>query len=218
MEQIRSFLKVQRGERKPLLLLFLYLMLALASFTIARAVRDSLFLDQYGAINLPYAYLAIAVVISAVVSLYVRLAARLSQATLITATLLFFILNLILFWWAAPRGWDALPALFYVWTSIYGIIVTAQVWTVAGMILDTRQARRLFPLLGSGGILGAFLGGVFAAVAVRSAAKLRSMRSISRARKGSPARKSSGRARCTGLDTDRKVSATYSSRRSASSS
>lgn len=169
MEQIRSFLKVQRGEGKPLLLLFLYLMLALASFTIARAVRDSLFLDQYGAINLPYAYLAIAVVISAVVSLYVRLAARLSQATLITATLLFFILNLILFWWAAPRGWEALPALFYVWTSIYGIIVTAQVWTVAGMILDTRQARRLFPLLGSGGILGAFLGGVFAAVAVRSA-------------------------------------------------
>jgi AAA family ATP:ADP antiporter len=169
MERLRYFLNIEPGEERPIFLLFLYLTLALASFTIARAIRDSVFLNHYGAMDLPYAYIAVAVVIGIVVSFYVKLASHLNQAALISGTLLFFILNILVFWWAMPRRWDLLPALFYVWSSIFGVIITAQVWTVAGMILDTRQARRLFPLLGSGGILGGFLGGLIAALAVRLA-------------------------------------------------
>ncbi|MDM7998156.1 MAG: Npt1/Npt2 family nucleotide transporter, partial [Acidobacteriota bacterium] len=169
MERIRYFLNIEPGEERPIFLLFLYLTLALASFTIARAIRDSLFLNHYGAMDLPYAYIAVAVVIGIVVSFYVKLASHLNQAALISGTLLFFILNILVFWWVMPRRWDLLPAIFYVWSSIFGVIITAQVWTVGGMILDTRQARRLFPLLGSGGILGGFLGGLIAALAVRLA-------------------------------------------------
>jgi hypothetical protein len=35
-----------------------------------------------------------------------------------------------------------------------GIIVTTQVWTTGNAVLDLRQAKRLFPLVASGGILG----------------------------------------------------------------
>lgn len=167
MKYLKSFLNIEPGEEKPALLLFLYLTLALSSFTIARTVRDSLFLDRYDALNLPYAYIAVAVIIGLLVSVYVKLSNRMNQAFLISGTLLFFISNVLLLWWLIHVKWSAIAAVFYVWSSIFGIIMTAQVWTLAGMTLNTRQARRLFPLIGSGGILGAFLGGLLAAGTVR---------------------------------------------------
>ncbi len=167
MERFRSFFNIESGEELPAFLLFIYLTLALVSYTIARTVRDSLFLNQYGAIDLPYVYIGVAVIISLVVSLYVKLASRLNQGNLISATLLFFVANIFLIWWLEQIQWMAISAVFYVWCSIFGVIITAQVWTLAGMILNTRQARRLFALIGSGGILGSFLGGLLAAVIVR---------------------------------------------------
>jgi ATP/ADP translocase/HEAT repeat protein len=168
MIKIGSIFNIQPGEGLAVSLLFLYLTLALASFTIARTIRDSLFLNHYGAMDLPYAYIAVAVIIGFVVSFYVRLASRLNQATLISLTLLFFTGNGLVFWRLAYMQWSVLPAVFYIWCSIFGIIITSQVWTLAGKVLNTRQARRLFPLIGSGGILGAFLGGLLAAVLVKS--------------------------------------------------
>lgn len=63
--------------------------------------------------------------------------------------------------------WKPAPWIFYVWTSIFGIIVTTQVWTVANSVLDLRQAKRIFPLVSSGGILGGAAGGLIGAKLVR---------------------------------------------------
>ena len=110
MKQIRSFFKIDPGEGLAVSLLFGYLTLALASFTIARAVRDSLFLNQYGAMDLPYAYIGVAIIIGFVVSFYVKLASRLNQATLISVTLLFFVGNILILWWLAYIQWTAISA------------------------------------------------------------------------------------------------------------
>ncbi|MBI1940406.1 MAG: HEAT repeat domain-containing protein, partial [Acidobacteria bacterium] len=166
MTRVRSYLNLERGEELPVLLLFLYLTTALAAFVIAKAVRDSLFLEQFSAKSLPYAYIGVALVIGLVVSIYVRLASRIRQTTLISVTLVFLILNVLLLWWGVRAQWAPIAGIFYIWTNIFGIIITVQVWTVASSTLDTRQARRLFPLIGSGGILGATVGGMIAAGAV----------------------------------------------------
>ena len=163
MTRVRSYLKLERGEELPVLLLFLYLTTALAAFVIAKSVRDSLFLERFSARNLPYAYIGVALVIGLVISVYVRFASRVRQTTLISATLGTFILNVLLLWWGMRAEWAPIAGIFYIWTNIFGIIITVQVWTVAGNILDTRQARRLFPLIATGGILGAMLGGLIAA-------------------------------------------------------
>jgi len=55
-----------------------------------------------------------------------------------------------------------LSGVFYVWVNCYGIIAPVQAWTFANMVFDTRQARRLFGLIGSGASLGAIAGGLLA--------------------------------------------------------
>ncbi len=168
MDRLRSFLNLERGEEAPTFLLFGYLTLIMASYIITKAIRDGLFLYKFSAYQLPYVYLAIAALIGFVVWAYLRASARLGQATVIVAGLLFFILNILLQWWAVRRQWTPVTWIFYVWASIFGIIVITQVWTVANQVLDLRQAKRLFPLISSGAILGSTVGGFTAARLARS--------------------------------------------------
>jgi len=44
------------------------------------------------------------------------------------------------------------------WLTINGMIFGTFVWKVAGEVCDTRQAKRLFPLFTSAGILGIVIG------------------------------------------------------------
>jgi AAA family ATP:ADP antiporter len=169
MDRLRSFLNLERGEEVPVFLLFSYLTLALASYTIIRAVRDGVFLHKFSALGqLPYVNITVGIVIGFIVAIYIRLAAKVSQVRLISGCLVFFILNIIAFWGALRYGWAPAPWIFYVWTSAFGIIITTQVWTVANSVLDLRQARRVFPLVSYGGILGAGGGGLIAWRLVKS--------------------------------------------------
>jgi len=160
MDNLRSFFKLERGEEVPVFLLFSYLTLALTSYTIIRAACKGIFLHKFSALELPYVYITIGIVIGFVVAIYIRLAAKVSQVWLISGCLLFFLLNIIAFWLALRSQWAPAPWIFYVWTSVFGIIITTQVWTVANSVLDLRQARRVFPVVSYGGILGGGGGGL----------------------------------------------------------
>jgi AAA family ATP:ADP antiporter len=163
MDRVRSFLNLERGEETPVFLLFSYLTLIMMSYIITKAARDGLFLQKFSAYMLPWVYLGIAALIGFVVSVYVKLSGRIGQSAVIGGSLLFFIGNLLLLWWGVRRQWTPTTWIFYIWTSIFGIIVVTQVWTVANQVLDLRQAKRLFPLISSGAILGSTLGGFTAA-------------------------------------------------------
>ncbi len=56
---------------------------------------------------------------------------------------------------------------FYAWVSIYGILATSQFWLFANEIFNPAQAKRLFPLLNLGGIIGATIGGEVTSLVVR---------------------------------------------------
>jgi len=167
MNRLRRLLNVERGEELPLLYLSLYLALALASYIIIKAARDGLFLHQFSAKELPYIYIAVAVAGGLTVSIYLRISRHVGLTTLITRTLVFFIANVLVLWWVASLRWPPLAAVFYTWSSIFGVIVPTQVWTVANRVLDVRQAKRLFPLISGGGILGSVAGGLIAAPMVK---------------------------------------------------
>jgi AAA family ATP:ADP antiporter len=168
MNRIRSFLNLERGEEVPALLLFCYLTLVLACFLITKAVRDGIFLHKFSVMDIPYVNIIIGVIIGFVVAVYIRIASKLSQVWLVSGCLLFFIANILLLWWTVRVQWTPAPWVFYVWTSMFGIIITTQVWTVANSVLDLRQAKRIFPLVSSGGILGGAVGGLIAARLVKS--------------------------------------------------
>ena len=52
--------------------------------------------------------------------------------------------------------------MFYVWVNCFGIIAPVQAWSFANSLFDTRQAKRLFGLIGAGASFGAITGGLLA--------------------------------------------------------
>jgi AAA family ATP:ADP antiporter len=162
MNGILRFLNLEPGEGLPAFLLFTYLTFILSAYIIQKSVRDALFLHEYGAMRLPLLYVAVALLLSVVVSIYLRISTRFGQIKLISGTLTLFMCSAALLWWLSRLDFRGLSVIYYLWANTSGIILTAQVWTLATTLLTTQQARRMFPLICSGGILGSTIGGIIA--------------------------------------------------------
>jgi AAA family ATP:ADP antiporter len=148
--------------------LFLYLLLVIAAYTAGKASRDAMFLARFHASQLPYADLAVTALVGVVVSLYIRIGRHLTMGTLHAATLSFFAACSVAFWALthfSDHAW-LLPAI-YVWVGVFGVLAPAQVWTLADVVMTTRQAKRVFGIVGGGAIAGWILGGLLTTTMVK---------------------------------------------------
>ena len=160
-----NYFNIRGGEVEPTIWLSLQLMLGIASVICLKATSDSIFLSRFDAERLPWVDLTVTASVGVVVGFYIRLSGRLSLGRLIGFSQLFLASNLLLFWFLLRLNLRGVPALLYVWVGIFAVLIPSQVWSMAATVFDTRQAKRLFSLIGSGGIIGAALGGNFASIA-----------------------------------------------------
>jgi AAA family ATP:ADP antiporter len=139
----------------------------LGAYTIAKVLRDALFIGEFGALSLPYAYIAVAFCSAGYVLLESRVARafprfgglRFSQWTAIVLSLAAAL--------ALPRARHLTSGLFYLWVSSQAIVLLPHFWAMALDLWDSRRARRLFPLLGGCGLLGGLAAGALAAASAK---------------------------------------------------
>jgi AAA family ATP:ADP antiporter len=169
LQRFERFLDLRAGELERGLLLFAYLFLVIASFVVGKSIRDALFIDEFGALLLPYADIGVATLVGLWVSVYLRLARRLSLRQLLVNSLLFFAFNCLIFWVIAHNyrpPW--LTPVIYVWVGMFGVVAPAQVWTLATAVLTTREAKRMYGFIGSGATSGWIVGGYLTQVIAAS--------------------------------------------------
>ncbi len=168
LRPIQRFLDLRPSELERGVLLFAYLFLVISGFVVAKAVRDALFLDQFGALLLPYADIAVAASVGLWVSVYLRIAGRTNIRDLQVGSLIFFAVNCLVFWWLTKVTHGAwLTPVMYVWVGMFGVVAPAQVWTLANYVLTTREAKRLYGFIGSGATAGVIVGGYLTQVTVK---------------------------------------------------
>ncbi len=157
---LNPVLRIKKEEWPKTLLMFLYFFLTITSYYILKPIRDSIFIDKYGAENLPYVWLLTIVVLSFIVSIYVKFADLLQKNILLSSTIIFFVSNLVGFWWLAHSEHRWIAIVFFVWVSIFSVMTVTQFWLYANDLFNPREAKRLFGFVGSGGILGGITGGM----------------------------------------------------------
>lgn len=158
--KIRSLVDIKRDEISQTSLMFAYNFLIIASHIIVKSLRDALFIHQVGADKLPYVYIGIAIVAGIVMQGYARLARAVRRKQLIIGINLFFIVNVMIFWWLFQYEWLWLSYALYIWAGIFSAVSIVQFWLIANDIFNPRQAKRLFGFILSGGTLGGILAGV----------------------------------------------------------
>ena len=150
------------GEGTLAWLFFAYFLTITTVHFAGKSVRQASFIDTIGAANLPYVFLAVALISYPVLVLYSRLAARFTHNSIIVGSSLLHAAGFVLFFFLLPLDQKWVVALFYVWLGMAFAIAVSQVWSYANHVFDPRQARRLFAFIGAGGLLGAIPGGLVA--------------------------------------------------------
>lgn len=167
VSRLRRFFDIRSGEGLPLLLSFSYIAIVIASLVLAKAVRNGLFIEQYGPYALVYVYALSPLVLTLFVPLHTRLAIRIGTRRIAPWTLGFFAANAVYFWWAfGTSEAPSLPGVLYVWVNCFGVIAPVHAWAYTSGLFDGRQAKRLFGLIGSGASVGAIAGGLLARLLV----------------------------------------------------
>ena len=152
------------GPREGRLLLLMGALVGtlLAAYTLAKVMRDALFLAEYGALALPYGYVAVAVASAFFVWLELRMARRFSRAGATRITQYLAMAASLGAAAAYPVARHATAAALYVWTGSQAIMLLPHFWVLALDIWDSRMARRVFPFLSGCGLLGGLAGGAVA--------------------------------------------------------
>jgi AAA family ATP:ADP antiporter len=145
------------------------LFLTISAYVVGKVARDTLFLAHFAAVQLPYADIASGVLVGFVVVLYLRVGRRISLGNLLVGSPLFFAGTCVLFWVLAhySRLTWLYPA-FYVWVGMFGVLAPTQVWTLANFLLTTREAKRIFGMVGGSAILGWIFGGYLSKIVAKA--------------------------------------------------
>lgn len=164
----KSFFDVRKGEYLRTCFVSLYLLFILFAYYILKPVSRALFLNQFDIDKLPYLMILIAFVGGFLAYLYTRLAVRSSLPAAVTWSTGLTIGCLVVISWLLGLGKGWVLYVFNIWVGLFSVVMVAQGWLIAANVFTSREAKRLYGLLGMSAVIGASFGGKFTAEMVRA--------------------------------------------------
>ena len=157
------FRSVRKGEGGNVAAGFCALFGLIGSHSILETARDALFLSSIPATRLPFVYIAIALVTLGITQLRYQMRAPRHGRRAVSLSILGAGGVTIAFWLALPWLGDAGLYALYIWSGVLAALVVVQLWSLLADIFTVTQAKRLYGLIGTGGVLGAIVGSAAAA-------------------------------------------------------
>ena len=160
MNALRRAFRIHRGEERIVGLVVGLMFVSVAGLTMGESGISALFFDRIGADRLPLMYLgqgAIGLIGMLVLTgalgrfdrrrAYVMMPLLLAGLVVVQRAIVATGVN-----WVYPSLWLT--------TTLGYLVQGVYLWGTAGIVTDTRRAKRLFPLFAAGNILGAVVGGL----------------------------------------------------------
>ncbi len=153
---------VRPQDRRTTAAAFLTLFGLMTAHALLETARDALFLAKLPASHLPWTYLAIA----GLAVLFARGNRKCTECfpgrKLLSRTMMLAALVTAGMWLLGRSSSSAVLYGFYVWTGLVATIVVVQFWLLLSDAFTVSQAKRVYALIGAGGLLGATAGSVLA--------------------------------------------------------
>ncbi len=166
-----KILGIERHEYVAVAWSFAYFFCVLSSYYIIRPVREEMAVGS-GPNTIPYLFIGTFVAMIFATSIFGWVASRYPRRTFLPWVYLFFISNILIFWFVFSQAIDGqheyvwLGRAFFVWVSVFNLFVVSVFWSFMADIYTREQGRRLFGLITSGGSIGALIGGVLTSALV----------------------------------------------------
>jgi len=160
MTRLAEIFKIRPGEGRMVALLVGLMLCTMIGSSWGSTGIEALFFARVGVQSLPYLYMGLGLITLFTTLTLTAVLGSVSREKLYLALLLIMaallvgarLLLTVTQNWVYPALWLGKEVL----NTLLGLLS----WGVAGIVCDTRQAKRLFPLFGAGRILGSVLGGL----------------------------------------------------------
>jgi ATP:ADP antiporter, AAA family len=138
---------------------FLYFFSLLCGYYIIRPVRDALGITG-GVENLQWLFTGTFIVMLAAIPLFGWITSNYPRRKFVPYVYYFFISNLLLFFILLKLDINQvyIARAFFIWASVFNLFVVSVFWSFMADIYSNEQAKRLFPVIATGGTSGAIIG------------------------------------------------------------
>ena len=154
--------EVREEEGVTALMMFAYSFLAMTAYNAIKPLTRSKFISSLGADNLPYVLLAAGFIIGILMTAYAFMMSKLPRRWGLAIAQAVMAGVLLVFWFFFQTNEAWVPVAFYVLGLLLGVLLISQFWTLANVVYDPRQAKRLFGFIGGGAPLGGVAGNALA--------------------------------------------------------
>ncbi len=156
-------LGIERHEYVVVAWSFVNFFCILSTYYILRPIRETMAVGS-GAHTIPYLFLGTFAATMIATPIFGWLVSRYPRRKFLPWIYLFFISNILFFWFAFARSIDDgtdhvwLGRAFFVWLSVFNLFIVSVFWSFMADIYTRDQGRRLFGFITAGGSIGALAG------------------------------------------------------------
>lgn len=138
--------------------------LVIGSYYVAKSVRDSVLVHDFEPGAYPKFYIAVCILTLPIGIAIAALARKWPRQILLPAVYVACAAVFLAFWWAyRTYGSPAiLCGAFFIWASIYNVLTICLFWAFTNDLFTKEQGKRLYGIVGAGGIVGGWAGGTIA--------------------------------------------------------
>jgi len=156
---VSNTFEIKSDEVLKVSLLFVNFFLIVSCYYVCKSIRGALVIQKLGADFLPYIWTIGVIGLVVFVGFYSKLIDRVTRQRVTVITSMFFIvtLGIITYFLRVESAWVTVS--FYIWGDIFSVVMIEQFWSHCNDMYKPSEAKRLYGLVGSGGILGGLVGG-----------------------------------------------------------
>ncbi|NOX08288.1 MAG: hypothetical protein GXP22_02150 [Gammaproteobacteria bacterium] len=168
IERIYRFFMIEAGERERFSHFLLIFTLLGCGMSLGRGSAEAMFFKRFGIENLPYTYVLLGLALFVVCLIYASIVDRISSEKLLKNIINILLAVLLLCWLVisfAPH--EGIYPIYYLLYEITSEIILIHSTLYLSQNLDSRQIKRLIPIILGGMQLGAILGGSLLAISAQ---------------------------------------------------
>jgi len=158
MKLIGKWLNIYEDEIGLFMWSMILLFLIRSSGIIFNNFAETAFLKRYGVEYLPIVYMLNSIATFIIMGVLAGIMARLPGARLLSYLLVFCGTSVAGLRFIIPLGFDIIYPILFLLKAQYEILLGLLFWNLANDLFNTRQSKRLFPLITAGGVVGDIIG------------------------------------------------------------
>ena len=153
-----KWLKVYEDEISLFFWVVLLLFLIRTSSILFNNFAETAFLKRYGVEYLPIVNVVNSISTFFIMAFLTGLMQKIPGSRMLGNTLLFCGFSVAALRFVVPLGFDLIYPVLYILKAQYEVLLALIFWNLANDLFNTRQSKRLFPLITAGGVVGGILG------------------------------------------------------------